>query len=152
MNKPRDNVPGNWRQGGYRHAYDPIPKPPRKPTPLARELIYAYQGTQRALRIIGLILIVITIPFLWSLVDGLPTDIVLSLTSNQATGKVTGHHIVEHVKINDEHPLAVAYEYEISGTKLSNMKRETLEKALPSSEVTVLYDIHDPKVNTVWLE
>lgn len=271
MNKPRENVPDDWRQGGYRDAYDPVPKPPRKPTPLARELIYAYQGSQRVLRIIGLVLIGIIIPFVWSLVGGLPTDIVLSLTSNQAIGKVTGHHIVKYVKINDEHPLAVAYEYEISGQKyasesytvhatafesmavgasipievlpgapswsrasgataskmglsalvffifpmiglgmigwaarsnareirafrdgkpvkglvirrgfddkteingkhpyeiiwefhvdgtrytgkLSNMKPEPLEKAIPSSEVTVLYDIHDPKVNTVWLE
>lgn len=271
VNNPEQKLPGDWRQGGYRDAYDPVPKPPRKPTAAAKELIYSYQGAQHALRIIGLILIAISIPFVWGLGDGLPTDLVLSLTNKQAIGKVTGHRVVEHIKIDDRSPLGIAYEYEISGEKyasesytvdstkfqslsvresipieilsiapswsrasgttaskmgvislgfflfpliglgmilwaarsnareirafrdgkpikglvikrgfddkteingknpfeiiwefhvdglrytgkLSHMKREELEKAIPSSEVTVLYDIHDPKVNTVWLE
>lgn len=271
MNKPQQNAPGDWRKGGYRDAYEPIPPPPRKPTKLAQELIHSYQGTQRSIRIIGIVLLAIAFPLTVYLGNGLPTDIVLSMTSKPGTATILSHRILQNVEINDQHPLAVKYEYEVDGAKytgesytvhvtafeslqvgasvpieylptkpswsrarattasvmglstlffyifpligfamydwarrannreirafrdgkptkgliikrgidetveidgknpyeivwefhvdgvrytgkLSNMKSEPLEKAFPTNEVTVLYDIHDPKVNTVWLE
>jgi hypothetical protein len=59
-------------------------------------------------------------------------------------------------EINDKHPFEVVWEFHVDGTnykgKLAHMSREILQRAVPSDEVTVLYDPRDPQANTIWFE
>lgn len=116
VNNPQQPIPGDWRQGGYRDAYERVPRPPRKPTPLARDLIYGYQGTQSALRLIGVIFLLLGLPLLLFLGDGLLTDFALSVSGESAMATVTGTRVVTSVEVNDEHPIEIKYKYTIAGT------------------------------------
>lgn len=117
MNTPEKPTSGDWRAGGYRDAYERVPRPPRTPGPLARDLIYGYQGTQRATRTIGAILLAIGLPVVLFLSDGMMTDAALAVTGKPVTGTVLSTRIVTNVEVNDRNPLEIKYRYEVAGEK-----------------------------------
>jgi hypothetical protein len=123
---------GDWRTGGYRTAFERVPRPPRTPNPLARELIFGYQGSQNALRIIGAIFLAIGLPFIFFLGRGLPTDLTLAAAGQPATATVISTRVVTSVEVNDVHPVEIKYHYEVSGEKY-----EAASHALDGSVVAV---------------
>jgi hypothetical protein len=114
VNTPQTPTPGDWRKGGYRDAHELAPRAPRTPTPFARDLIYAYQGTQSALRTIGGIFLLIGLPVTFFLGGGLPTDFALAATGQPTTATVLATRIVHNVEVNDRHPVEIKYQYDYS--------------------------------------
>ena len=141
VNNPQQNPPGDWRQGGYRDAYERVPRPPRTPSTLARELIYGYQGSQSALRLIGGIFLVLGLPLILFLGDGLITDFTLAVAGKSAMATVTGTRIVTSVEINDVHPIEIKYDYQISGEKFQGMSYTTnnavLQRATQGESISI---------------
>lgn len=116
MNTPQTPHPGDWR-GGYRSAFDRVPPAPRSPTPLARELIFGYQGGQNALRIIGAVFLALGIPFIFIFGGGILTDLTITATGQAATGTVVATRVVTSVEVNGAHPVGIQYRYDVSGEK-----------------------------------
>jgi hypothetical protein len=116
VNSSQTPPPGDWR-GGYRSAFERVPPAPRTATPLARELIFGYQGSQGALRIIGAVFLAIGIPFVVGFGGGLAVDLTLAAIGQPATATVVATRVVTNVEVNGEHPLGVQYGYEVAGEK-----------------------------------
>lgn len=175
----------------YRHAHERIPRTPRAPTPLARELIFAYQGSKKTQRLLGFILLgagLLIAPLIgWAtLGDGsldpgdpdalqfggmaLMGGVVLLVTTTRtnrrevrafrhglpAQGRIIRRDFDMATSINGKHPFEVVWEFDANGVshhgRLSHVDRELVERALPGSEVTVLYDPADPSANTAWID
>lgn len=117
MNTSEKPSSGDWRAGGYRDAYERVPRPPRKPTPFARDLIYGYQGTQGASRTIGVIFLALGLPLLLFLGHGVTTDIAIAVAGKPSTATVVGTRTITSVEVNDRHPIEIKYRYEVSGEK-----------------------------------
>lgn len=115
MQNPDEKAPGDWRKGGYRDAYQRVPPPPRKPSPFAEVLIHNYQGTQSALRTIGIIFLVIGIPLSIFIGQGALTDVALGLWGKPADATITNTEWLTHVEVNGRNPLEITYRYEIHG-------------------------------------
>lgn len=107
-------APGDWR-GPYRQAFERVPRPPRAPTPLARDLIFAYQGGQAVLRLIGAAFVAMGLLFSTIFCWGLPVDVALSLGGSRVQGTVLSSELNRHVTINDHHPTRISFRYEIDG-------------------------------------
>ncbi len=141
MNNPQKAAPGDWRQGGYRDGYERVPRPPRKPSPLAQDLIYGYQGTQNALRWVGGILLLLVLPLILFFGDGMLTDITLAIAGKPAMATVTGTRTITNVEVNDRHPIEIKYDYMISGDKYAGMsyttRSEILSEAAIGSSITI---------------
>lgn len=117
MSTPQKPPSGDWRAGGYRDAYERVPRPPRKPTPFAHDLIYGYQGSQGASRTIGLVFLAIGLPLILFLGDGVMTDLALSISGRSTTATVLSTRVVTSVEINDRHPVEIKYRYEVDGVQ-----------------------------------
>jgi hypothetical protein len=135
VNNPEKPSAGDWRAGGYRDAYERVPRPPRTPSALARDLIYGYQGSQGAIRIIGVIFLVIGLPLVLFLGDGLMTDIALGVAGKPTTATVVGTRIVTNVKVNDRNPVEIKYSYEVSGAKFESVSYTTNGDIVSSAAV-----------------
>lgn len=116
---------GDWRKGGYRDAYERVPRAPRKPTPIARDLIYGYHGSQSVLRIIGTIFLLLGIPLMLFLGDGAITDLTLSVSGKTTTATVVSTRVVTNVEVNDVHPVEINYQYEAEGQKYTGASYTT---------------------------
>lgn len=72
------------------------------------------------------------------------------------SGQVVSAGLNRSYTINNRHPYEVRWEFSIDGTtyegKLSSMKMTALADMHEGSDVVVLYDPNNPKVNTVFLE
>jgi hypothetical protein len=90
-----------------------IPPAPRVPSERARELIFRYQGTQKAVLIIGLVFstvgLALGVPFCW----GLPSDLAISAGGTARYGSVVSARVAQNVKINDRHPTVVRFSYTV---------------------------------------
>ncbi|EYF01639.1 DUF3592 domain-containing protein [Chondromyces apiculatus] len=122
--------PGGW--GAYRTAHERVPRPPRAATPLAKQLIFSYQGSQAVLRIIGLAFMamggLMSVIFCW----GLPVDVALALGGRRAQGTVETTRLNTKVSINGEHPTEIAFRYEVGG-KAYRAESSTLDGSIVSA-------------------
>lgn len=112
-NEARDD----WRKGGYRDGYQRVPPAPRKPSPFAKVLIHDYQGTQSALRTIGIVFLVIGIPLSIFICQGAMTDIALGLWGKPADATIMNTELLRHVEVNGRNPTEITYQYEIDGKR-----------------------------------
>jgi len=117
VNSPQTPAPGDWRKGGYRDSFERVPRPPRTPSPFARELIYRYQGGQGATRTIGAIFLLIGLPLTLFMGGGLLTDVTLALMGQPAIATVLATGAVTNVEVNGRHPIEIKYQYILSGEK-----------------------------------
>lgn len=139
--KTSDEARDDWRKGGYRDGYQRVPPAPRKPSPFAKVLIHDYQGSQSALRTIGLVFLVIGIPLTLFVGDGALADIALALRGKPTTATVTSTQVVTHVEVNGRNPTEVVYQYEIDGKRYEESSYTTdsqfLQNAVPGALVPV---------------
>ncbi|AKT40402.1 DUF3592 domain-containing protein [Chondromyces crocatus] len=60
------------------------------------------------------------------------------------------------IRINGSHPYQIVWEFQVDQHRyrgsVSHMNAQLLGRVLPGPEVTVLYDQHEPSINTVWFE
>lgn len=133
-------APGDWR-GAYREAFERVPRPPRAPTPLARDLIFAYQGTQAVLRIIGIIFLAIGIIFPAIFAGGVPVDIALSLAGSRVQGTAISAELNRNVKINGRRPMRITFRYEIDGRTYqgdsSTLDSQIITAAYPGASIPI---------------
>ncbi len=115
MQTPNETTPGDWRKGGYRDGYQQVPPPPRKPGPFAKELIHHYQGSQKLLRNIGLILIATCILPHRILAQGIATDVALDLWAEPSLATVTTTRLLHNGKMAATSPTEIIYRYQING-------------------------------------
>ncbi len=89
-----------------------VPPPPREPSPRAKQLIYAYTGSQFAGLLTGLIFLliggVLSTVFCW----GLPGELAITLAGRRATGTIERTELQRNVTINGRHPTAIAFTFE----------------------------------------
>ncbi len=117
MNTPQTPAPGDWRTGAYRDSYERVPPAPRKPSQFARELIYGYQGSQGALRTIGVIFLLVGLPLTFFLGGGLPTDFALAFMGQPAIATVLATRTMTNSKVNGRRPVEITYQYVLSQEK-----------------------------------
>ena len=65
-----------------------VPSTPRRPGQRARKLIFAYQASQKAFGLVGLIFLVAGLPFVFAFAGQVPSDLAIALTGRPATGRV----------------------------------------------------------------
>ncbi len=119
--------------GDYREAPKPdlshIPPPPRQPSQRARDLVFAYTGSQSVLRIIGGAFLALGSVFAVIFCAGLPVDIALAFAGQRATGTVTGTHVQTNVEINGQNPILIEYTYRFENVAYQG-ESPTLDGAL----------------------
>lgn len=97
---------------------DQVPPPPRRPSPLARRLVFAYQGTQAALRVAGIVFTVAGLALLVPLGWNLPVDAAVAVGGAEVTGVVRSVERARRERILGQRPWYVAYAYEVDGLPL----------------------------------
>jgi hypothetical protein len=106
-----------------------IPPPPREPSPRARDLVFRYQGTQKALLLVGAIFAAVgtamAIPFCW----GLPSDLALAAAGRAQHGRVLSAELDRSVRINGRNPTAIQFSYSVDGVKYQGQS-STTDRAL----------------------
>ena len=100
---------------GPRLDLSQVPPAPRQPSPRARDLVFAYQGSQGVRRTIGLIFFlmgsVMGVIFNW----GVPGDLAIALFGATAKGTVTGTEILTSVSVNKRHPQITHFTFKYEG-------------------------------------
>jgi len=106
-----------------------IPPAPRVPSARARELIFRYQGTQKALLIVGLVFFgiggALSIPFCW----GVPSDIAIAAGGRAQHGRVISAQLDRSTKINGRNPTLVRFAYSVDD-KRYQAESSTLDGAV----------------------
>ena len=98
-------------------SLDCIPPAPREPSPRARELIFRYQGAQKAFLIVGIAFtaagIAFAIPFNW----GVPSDLAIAAGPLARHGQVLSAQVDRSVKINGRNPTLIRFAYTVDGRR-----------------------------------
>lgn len=91
---------------------------PREPSAKARELIFKYRGSQKIILLIGVVFILVGLPFLIIFAGGLPVDILLdaNLGKTHAPGRVTSKTLLSNTYINGVNPWRIEYRYQFDGS------------------------------------
>src|SRR5436305_1823417 len=89
-----------------------IPPVPREPSDRARELVFRYQGSQKALLIIGIAFTIIgsvvSLPFCW----GIPGDLIVATQGTRRGATVISTHVNQSVTVNGRHPTVIRFAYD----------------------------------------
>jgi len=133
VNSPQAPSQSDWRAGGYRNAFEHVPRPPRTPTPFARDLIYGYQGSQRGLRTIGAIFLALGLPLVFFVGDGLIADIALATSGKPTTATVVSTRLVTNVEDDGVNPTEIKYSYELDGKKYEGLSYATNRNVVASA-------------------
>ena len=92
-----------------------VPPAPRDPSPLARKLVYGYQGSQRAMLFIGIAFTIMgglgSIPATY----GIPGEAAILLDGKPATGTVTEVAVDRSYKINKSYATRIDVEFKANG-------------------------------------
>lgn len=106
-----------------------VPRAPRQPSKLARELIYAYRGGQKVLLIIGVVFSLIGLPIAGVFCWGVPVDLAIAFAGREVAAAATGTELQTNVRINDRHPTRITFRYEVDGVAYDGAS-STLDGAL----------------------
>jgi hypothetical protein len=110
-------------------SLDSIPPAPREPSPRARELIFRYQGAQKAFLIVGIVFTVvglaIAVPFNW----GVPADLAIAASARAQHARVLSAQVDRSVKINGRNPTVIRFAYSVDGRRYEG-ESSTLDGAL----------------------
>lgn len=114
-----------------------VPPAPRNPSPLARDIVYGYQGSQKVKLILGVVFtlvgLVMSSIFLW----GLPVDILIAASGRSATGTVVSTETQNNVKVNGRHPTLIHFRYSDGGAACegssSSLDSALLRRATPGT-------------------
>ncbi|MCA1827580.1 MAG: DUF3592 domain-containing protein [Myxococcales bacterium] len=110
-------------------SLDSIPPAPREPSPRARELIFRYQGGQKAFLLVGIIFTVVglalAVPFNW----GVPADLAIAASGRTQHARVLSAQVDPSVKINGRHPTVIRFAYSVDGHRYQ-AQSSTLDGAL----------------------
>lgn len=101
------------------------PPPPRTPSARARRLIFAYQGSQKVLLIIGLAFLAMGLPMALLFTWGVPVDLLLAFDHRVVTGRLLGAELDYSTTINDRHPLVIRFAYVVDGHSLEGRSSTT---------------------------
>jgi hypothetical protein len=126
-----------------------VPLVPRTPSQRARDLIFAYQGSQLALLLVGLIFIFVggslTLVFDWRL----PAELAIELGGQPATGHVSQVQLERNVTVNGRHPTALTFTYDVGGTRhtglSSTINPAVVAAAQPGADVPIEVARLNPK-------
>ncbi|MDY0058856.1 MAG: hypothetical protein RBU45_03520 [Myxococcota bacterium] len=95
-------------------SLDAVPARPRRPSPRARRLIFAYTGGQQVFRWIGGVFLLLGLPATLLFAHGLPTDLLLLLDGEPVTGTVIAREDFGYV-VNGAIPVRIRYRYAAGG-------------------------------------
>jgi hypothetical protein len=94
-----------------------VPPAPRQPSPLARKLIFSYQGSQRIKLIIGVAFTLIGFPASLPATWNLPGEIALALSASPGTAKVTRVALNPSVRMNRRTATKIEFAYTVDGER-----------------------------------
>ncbi len=94
-----------------------IPPPPRQPSPRARELIFRYQGTQKALLWMGTLFVLMGSGFTTVFCWGVPADLAIAATTEPHAARILDAHVDRSVSSNHRHPTVIRFAYTVNGTR-----------------------------------
>lgn len=124
-----------------RLALDAVPPAPREPSPRARELIFRYQGLQRALVWLGAIFAAVGVLFAVPLCWGLPGDLAIVVGGHELQGRVLSRELDRSTKINGRNPTVIRFAYSLDGTRYqaqsSTLDAEVIRAAAPDQLVPI---------------
>ncbi len=125
---------------GYRvPRIEEVPPAPRKPSPLARQLVFAYAGSQGIMRIVGLGFLVVGVVLTTVMGWGLPVDLAIAVTGTRTTGKVLSARLDPSTRIMGQHPARVQYEYDVGGVTMRGEHTALMEPPAPGKPIVVDY-------------
>jgi hypothetical protein len=94
-----------------------VPPAPRTPSALARQLVFAYQGSQRVKLVIGMIFTLVGFPVTLPATYGLPGEIALALSAMPGTGQVTRVALNPSVRLNRRPATKIEFAFEVNGER-----------------------------------
>ncbi|HEY3448710.1 MAG TPA: DUF3592 domain-containing protein [Myxococcales bacterium] len=109
-------IPSSALTGGV-PTLTTVPPAPREPSPVARRLVYGYQGSQFVMLLVGVIFLVIGLAFTGVFCWSLPIDLAIEATGKAYSGVVTKAEPNYHAEVNGEHPIEVSYTYSFDGAQ-----------------------------------
>lgn len=116
-----------------------VPPAPRVPSARARELVYAYTGSQGVLRLLGGIFLLVGLLVSGIFCWGLPIDLALAVAGEPGTGTVLRTEIQTNVEVNGAHPILVHYRYRVGSANYEGssptLDAALLARARPGSDV-----------------
>lgn len=96
-----------------------IPSPPREPSERARRLIFAYQGGQFVLLLVGGIFLAIGLLLSTIFCWGIPVDLTIALDGQKLQGEVVSAEPDLSTTINGVHPTLVRFTYRAGGERMA---------------------------------
>jgi hypothetical protein len=128
---------------------DQVPPAPRRPSPLARRLVFAYQGRQAVLRVVGLVFLAaglaIAVPLGWNL----PVDAAIAVSGARTTGILRASERARRERILGQRPWYVVYDYAPGGVPLSVSATVLAEPPAVGAPVEVEYATFRPRWSRV---
>src|SRR5262249_25199515 len=92
-----------------------VPPPPRQPSARAKDIVFAYQGSQKVMLLIGAMFLAMGMLFAVIFCWGLPVDIAIALGGRPTTGTVTSTEVQRNVTVNGRHPSLIHFRYQVNG-------------------------------------
>lgn len=125
------NVPN---QPVYRQPAELGPPPPRAPSPRAREIIFAYQGSQRIRLTIGLAFIVVGLIVGLSFGSSAFVDIALDVSAVPCQAEILSSELLRNVRINKKSPTEIRFRCTVNGQTVESSSA-TLQSAIIAQAV-----------------
>ncbi len=116
-----------------------VPAAPRKPSPRALSMIFEYDPMQAALRIAGVLMLLIGLMTMWAFARGLPTDIAISLFGKTTTGTLVSKKANAKLSVNGRHPVRLRFHYVVSGADYES--ESSTMHAEPSLDYSRVVDV-----------
>jgi hypothetical protein len=126
-----------------------VPPAPRAPSPRARQLIYAYQGSQKVKLIIGVVFTVVGFPATLPATWGLPGEIALALSATPGAATVTSVALNHGVRMNRRTATRIEFRYKVDGEtyteSLNTIDRRAISLAeRPNAPLPIEYAMLHP--------
>jgi hypothetical protein len=148
-------VPPGWPAAPPESRIDVerIPRAPRVPSRRARELVFAYRGSQGVMLSLGLIFSAVGLLLLAFLGYGTFQDLAIELGSSDERGTVLETEVLRNVEINDQHPTEIRFKYKVDGERFegasSTLDPTIVERARVGEKVPIEVSTTFPSVARV---
>jgi hypothetical protein len=126
-----------------------VPSPPRRPGQRARKLIFGYQAGQKVFGLVGLIFLIVGLPFVAIFAGQVPSDLTLAVTGRPATGRVVVADLDRSTTVNGRHPTEVRFTYSV-GDRSYEARSSALDEQLVALAPNDAVAIEVASVRPAW--
>jgi hypothetical protein len=124
---------------------DQVPPAPRRPSAEARRLVFAYQGQQAVMRIVGILFLLVGLALLVGLGWNVPADVAIAVGGARATGAVRATEKARSEKILGQRPWYVTYDYQVGGVTLTDRRTVLSEPPARGAPIEIEYATARPQ-------